>query len=80
MKVFVVKISRIEQNPRKPQNFHPSKLIRYTVYLWLHYNYEYSYNTTVPYINCNYIIVTISAKTVSNGTTTEIQFIIKATL
>ena len=31
MKIFVVKISRIEQNPRKPQNFHPLKLIRYTI-------------------------------------------------
>ena len=32
MKIFVVKISRIEQNLRKHQNFHPSKLIRYTVH------------------------------------------------
>ena len=31
LKTFVFKISRIEQNPQKPQNFHPSKLIRYTV-------------------------------------------------
>ena len=28
---FVVKISKIEQNPRKPRNFHPSKLFHYTV-------------------------------------------------
>ena len=31
LKIFVVKILKIEQNPQKPQNFHTSKLIRYTV-------------------------------------------------
>ena len=31
-KIFVVKISRIEQYSREPQNFHPSKLIHYMVY------------------------------------------------
>ena len=31
LKIFVVKISRIEQNSLKPQNFYPSKLNRYTV-------------------------------------------------
>ena len=31
LKIFVVKILRIEQNPRKSQNFHPSKLTRYMV-------------------------------------------------
>ena len=30
-----VKISRIEQNPQKPQNFYPLKLIRYTVFGFL---------------------------------------------
>ena len=33
----MVKISRIELNPWKSQNFHPLKLIHYTV--WLIYSY-----------------------------------------
>ena len=32
LKFFVLNISRIEQNLRKPRNCHPSKLIRYTVF------------------------------------------------
>ena len=31
LKIFVVKILRIEENLQKPRNFHPSKLICYTV-------------------------------------------------
>ena len=31
LKFFVGKISRIKQNLQKPRNFHPSKMIHYTV-------------------------------------------------
>ena len=35
LKTFMVKILRIEQNIQKPQNFHPLKLIHYTVAVYL---------------------------------------------
>ena len=38
LKIFVVKISRIEQYLRKPGNFHPLKFTRYKVYKIIFHN------------------------------------------
>ena len=63
MKVFVVKISRIEQIPREPRNYHPSKLIRYTVYgisssslyHYIQHTYSLNYVALENLLSCSFL-------------------------